>query len=67
VPVNILDQQLRELRTAVVNYAAEQSEWSFDPRTLSSADIDAISDVMVNGDSLDLQAVIMLATLRAVE
>ncbi len=57
--------QLRELRIAVVNYAATHSGRTFDPRTLSAADIDAVGEVMVRGDTLDLSAVTMVATLRS--
>jgi hypothetical protein len=60
--------QLHALRIAVINYAAEQAGWSFDPRLLSAADVDSIGDVMVNDDgALDVHAVTMLATLRVNE
>jgi hypothetical protein len=60
------ESQLRALRIAVINYAAKQSGYSFDPRTLTIEDVAAIGEVMVNDDdTLDLYAVIMLATLRA--
>lgn len=58
---------LRELRTAVVNFAAAQSGWAFDPRMLSREDVEAIGEVMVKDDTLDLSAVIYVASLRAGE
>ena len=60
-----MSARLRELQTAVINYTAERCGYTFDPRTLSTEDIDAIGEVMVNGDVLDVAAVTMLATLRA--
>ncbi|HNM83664.1 MAG: hypothetical protein U0R81_16585 [Mycobacterium sp.] len=60
-----MDSRLSELRTAVINFAAEQSGFAFDPRMLTAADTGDIGETMVNGDSLDMPAVILVATLRA--